>query len=118
MTRKRAERLTGYQIFELPPERGLVTVGAFEGAKLIVKALGRAEWIALKTLVDRVYMLHSRIVFQTHGYRAPAAGPEGSCRFIIENIARTVGRIASIIWNRSAGIAIESHSSARLERSR
>ena len=69
MTRKRAERLTGYQIIELPPEHGFVTVGAFEGGNLIVKALGRAEWIALNTLVDRVYMLHSRIVLQTHGYR-------------------------------------------------
>ena len=107
MTRKKAERLTGYQILELPPERGLVTVGAFDGAKLIVKALGRAEWIALNTLVDRVYMLHSRIVLQTMGIGAPAASPAGSCRFIIENIARTVGRTASIIWNRSAGIAIE-----------
>ena len=30
----------------------------------MVKASGRVEWIALKALVNRVYMLHSRIAMQ------------------------------------------------------
>ena len=31
MTRKRAERLTGYEIRDIPAVRGLVGVGAFDG---------------------------------------------------------------------------------------
>ena len=69
MTRKRAEHLTGYEVRELPPERGQVTLGAFDGTTLIEKAVGRAEWIALKTLVNRVLMLHSRTVLENHGYQ-------------------------------------------------
>jgi hypothetical protein len=42
MTKRRAERLTGYEIRELPPERGMCTVGAFEGDQLIVKAVGQS----------------------------------------------------------------------------
>jgi hypothetical protein len=41
MTKRRAERLTGYEIRELAPERGLVALGAFEGENLVVKVLGR-----------------------------------------------------------------------------
>lgn len=69
MTIKRAERLTGYQIRELPIERGQVTLGAFDGAELVVKASGRVEWMALKSLVHRVYLLHSRITIQRHDWR-------------------------------------------------
>ena len=47
MTKRRAERLTGYEVRELPRERGLYTVGAFEGEKLVVKAVGRADFLAL-----------------------------------------------------------------------
>jgi 5-methylcytosine-specific restriction endonuclease McrA len=39
MTKKRAERLTGYEVREL---------GAFEGERLVVKAVGRADFIALR----------------------------------------------------------------------
>lgn len=60
MTKRRAERLTGYEIRELPPERGLLTVGAFEGEKLIVKAVGRADFIALQAPVNGVYFFNSR----------------------------------------------------------
>ena len=42
-------------------ERGLVTFGAFDDNELVVKADGRVEWIALRTLAQRVYALHSRI---------------------------------------------------------
>jgi hypothetical protein len=68
LTRKRAELLTGYEIRDLPAENGLVTVGAFDGMKLIKKACGRVEWIALKALVKGVYTLHSRIALQREGW--------------------------------------------------
>ena len=69
MTKRRAERLTGYEIRELPPERGLVTVGAFEGEKLVVKAVGRADFIAYQALVNGVYFFNSRKAMQQHGWR-------------------------------------------------
>lgn len=69
MTIKRAECLTGYEIRELPRERGLVTVGAFDGTDLVAIATGRVGWMALKALVDRVYVLHSRIAMQRYDWR-------------------------------------------------
>ena len=66
MTRKRAERLTGYEIRELPSERGLVTIGAFDGENLVAKASGRAEWLALRAVVGRVLSLHSAIALKQH----------------------------------------------------
>jgi HNH endonuclease len=69
MTKRRAERLTGYEIRELPPERGLIAVGAFEGDRLVVKGLGRADFLALGALVHHVYMLHSRQSMEQHDWR-------------------------------------------------
>lgn len=69
MTKKRAERLTGYEIRELPPERGMCTVGAFEGDRLIVKAVGQADFVALRALVHGVYFVHSRKTMEQHGWR-------------------------------------------------
>ena len=69
MTRKRAERLTGYEIRELPNQRGLVTLGAFDGANLVAKASGRVEWLALRAVVDRVLSLHSAIALKEHAGR-------------------------------------------------
>ena len=54
MTKRRAERLTGYEIRELAPERGLVAMGAFEGDKLVMKGVGRADFLALGALVQGV----------------------------------------------------------------
>ena len=68
VTIKKAERLTGYEIRELPSERGKVTLGAFDGSRLVVKTSGRVEWLALKSLVDRVYLLHSRITLERHDW--------------------------------------------------
>jgi hypothetical protein len=68
MTKKRAERLTGYEIRELPPERGLYTVGAFEGDQLVVKAVGRADFTALRALVHGVLFVHSRKAMKQHGW--------------------------------------------------
>jgi 5-methylcytosine-specific restriction endonuclease McrA len=69
MTRKRAERLTGYEIRELPSERSLVTLGAFDGQNLVAKASGRVEWLALRAIVDRVYNLHSGMALEQHSGR-------------------------------------------------
>lgn len=44
MTIKRAERLTGYEIHPLPPERDRVCFGAFDGEKPVAKASGLVEW--------------------------------------------------------------------------
>ena len=60
MTKKRAEWLTGYEIRELPPKRGLFAAGAFEGQKLVVKGVGRADFSRVRGLVQGVYMPHSR----------------------------------------------------------
>ena len=69
MTKKRAERLTGYEIRELPPENGLFNVGAFQGEELVVKAKGRSDFIALRALVHGVYFMHSRKAMEQHGWR-------------------------------------------------
>ena len=45
MTAKRAERLTGYEIRELPQEGDRIRVEAFDGAELVVKASSRVEWM-------------------------------------------------------------------------
>ena len=66
MTRKRAERLTGYEIRELPSYRGLVSLAAFNGREMIAKASGRVEWLALKSLVDRIYHMHCAVVLKEH----------------------------------------------------
>jgi hypothetical protein len=68
MTKKRAERLTGYEIRELPPERGMHTVGAFDGERLVVKAIGRADFIAFQALVNGVYFFNSRRAMEHHGW--------------------------------------------------
>jgi HNH endonuclease len=75
MTKKRAERLTGYEVRELPPERGLYTVGAFEEEQLVVKAVGRADFIAFQALVNGVYFFNSRKAMEQHGWRC------ARCRF-------------------------------------
>ena len=69
MTKRRAERLTGHEIRELPPEKGLVVVGAFQDGHLIVKGIGRADFLALGALVRRVLLLHGRKAMEQHSWR-------------------------------------------------
>ena len=69
MTKKRAERLTGYEVREIRADRGGVTLGAFEGNRLILKTRGIVEWIALEHLVDNIYRMHSRKALEQHGWR-------------------------------------------------
>lgn len=60
MTRKRAERLTGYEVRLLSTEGGRVRVGAFSDETLVAEADAMVEWLALENLVERVYQIHSR----------------------------------------------------------
>jgi hypothetical protein len=69
MTKRRAERLTGYEVHELPSERGLCTVGAFEGDKLVAKAVGRGDFLALNALVRSVLFVHSHKAMEQSGWR-------------------------------------------------
>ena len=77
MTKRRAERLTGYEVRELPPEQGLCAVGAFEGERLVVKAVGRADFIALRALVQGVLLVHSRKAMEQHGWRCTRCRSSG-----------------------------------------
>ncbi len=63
MTRKRAERLTGYEIVGIPTLKG-VTFGAFDGPTLVAAGSGPVEWLALRSLVERVLVLHSSIALK------------------------------------------------------
>ena len=69
MTKRRAERLTGYEIRERAPDRGFVVMGAFAGGKLVLKGFGRADFLALGALVRRVLMLHSHKAMEQHDWR-------------------------------------------------
>jgi hypothetical protein len=69
VTLKRAKHLTGYEIRALTSARGQVTLGAFDGTDLVAKASGRVEWMALRSLVDRIYVLHSRLAMEKHDWR-------------------------------------------------
>lgn len=68
MTVKKAEQLTGYDIRKLPNGGG-VTFGAFDAGELILKATACVEWMALRNLVRRVFILHSRIAMQRADWR-------------------------------------------------
>ena len=69
MTKKRAERLIGLEIRDLSPEGGQVTVGAFDGEKLVLKRVDRANFIALRELVQGVYLANSRKAMEQAGWR-------------------------------------------------
>jgi hypothetical protein len=69
---RRAERLTSYEIRELPAEGGSVAVGAFEGVRLVVKVVGRADFNALQALASGAYFFHKRKAMERHGWRSCA----------------------------------------------
>jgi DNA-directed RNA polymerase subunit RPC12/RpoP len=69
MTRKRAERLTGYEIRLLPVRPGLVGLAAFDGDVLVAQSTGRAESTALRVLVNEVYLTHSRTAMTQHNWQ-------------------------------------------------
>jgi hypothetical protein len=68
MTKKRAERLTGYTIRELPAVRGRVRFAAFDGVEFVAEATGEIEWLALESLVHMVLNIHSRQALSNAGW--------------------------------------------------
>ena len=71
MTKKRAERLTGYEIRRLPESdcKGRLAYGAFSGEELVVQSRHLIEDLALQALVRDVYQLHSIQALEQHGWR-------------------------------------------------
>jgi hypothetical protein len=61
MTKKRAERLTGYEVRQLDyrDRESRVAYGTFVGDELITEAAGATDELALQVLVRQVYRLHS-----------------------------------------------------------
>jgi hypothetical protein len=79
MTRRKAERLTGYEIRSLDcGESGRFCFGAYEGEELVLEADHADERWALRCLVRAVYMQHSYQVLERYGWhrsRCHAAKP-------------------------------------------
>jgi 5-methylcytosine-specific restriction endonuclease McrA len=69
MTKKRAERLTGYEIRSVGENGGKMTYGAFRGDELVIAAGHVTEDLALEALVREVYKLTSLEVLKQHGWR-------------------------------------------------
>ena len=69
MTKKRAERLTGYEIRSVGENNGKITYGAFRRDELVIVAEHVTEDLALDALVREVYRLNSLEVLKQHGWR-------------------------------------------------
>ena len=69
MTKKRAERLTGYEIRLVGENGGKLNYGAFRGAELVTGAEHITEDLALEALVREVYRLNSLEVLKQHAWR-------------------------------------------------
>ena len=69
MTKKKAERLTGYEVRPLPAINGNVRFGAFDDGELVSSASAEVEWLALESLVRQVYKLHATIALKHSQWR-------------------------------------------------
>ena len=74
MTKRKAERLTGYEVRRMPTRDSVFRYGAFLGEDLMVASEHRKEGVALTLLVNRVYQMHSRRVLEQHGWRCARCG--------------------------------------------
>ena len=74
MTRRKAERLTGYEVRRMPAIDSVFRYGAFLGEDLMAASEHRKEGVALTLLVNRVYRMHSRRVLEQHGWRCARCG--------------------------------------------
>ena len=74
MTKRKAERLTGYEIRVVPSGSDLFCYGAFEADRLIATAQHRHERLALTNLVNLIYQMHSRQVLDEHGWKCAHCG--------------------------------------------
>jgi hypothetical protein len=50
--------LSGHEVREAPPGLGLCSVEAFEGERRVMKAVARADFIALRALVHGVLLVN------------------------------------------------------------
>ena len=69
MTKRKAERLTGYEIRSVGANDGKVAYGAFRAEELVTVAEHATEDLALDVLVREVYKLNSLEVLKQHGWR-------------------------------------------------
>jgi HNH endonuclease len=74
VTKRKAERLTGYGVRLISNGSGVVRHAAFSGEDLMAEAEHRKETIALTLLINRVYQLHSRRVLDEYGWRCTRCG--------------------------------------------
>jgi hypothetical protein len=74
VTKRRAERLTGYEVRRIATAGSGYCYGAFRGEDLIVGAEHSKESIALTLLVSRVYQIHSRRVLDEQGWKCARCG--------------------------------------------
>ena len=71
MTRKRAERLTGYEVRQLQDRGpgGRIVYGAFRGDELVAEGVHLTDDLALKILVREVYTAHSLEVLKRNDWQ-------------------------------------------------
>jgi hypothetical protein len=69
MTKKRAERLTGYEIRSVEGSNGKLAYGAFRSDELVILAEHATEDLALEALVRELYRRNSLEVLKQHGWR-------------------------------------------------
>ncbi len=74
MTKASAERITGYEIRLLTDSPLGVAYGAFRADVQIAAASGSKPGEALKLLVEKVYKIHSEIVFREQKWRCARCG--------------------------------------------
>jgi 5-methylcytosine-specific restriction endonuclease McrA len=69
MTKKRAERLTGYEIRSVRENGGKITYGASRREELVILTEHTTEDLALEGLVREVDRLNSLEALKQHGWR-------------------------------------------------
>lgn len=74
MTKKRAERLTGYEVRRITEKAGKVTYGAFRDEELIASGTHLIDELALQVLVREVYRLHAIEVLKKADWRCARCG--------------------------------------------
>ncbi len=102
MTKRRAERLTGYEISRMPEKdsNGRFVYAAFRDEELIAQAAHLIDERALQALVREVLQatFESRMVGDVQGVVVTVA-----CKFIIASTGRTEARTRQAIWSPCAG---------------
>ena len=102
MTKRRAERLIGYEIRRIPEGESDFRYGAFSGEELLAEAQHRKEGIALTLLVNRVYQIIAARCSSSTDEGARAVVAPASCRSITGSSDRMEGHTGRRIWSRSA----------------